>query len=635
MSRARSLSRGPSRGYDRSPIPSSGSTFKSPDTRYYDESRRHRTPDRQVLHTRNNEDPNTRRRNVSSLTPPLSSRKKSPYPMDNHSQKTPSSSMRLIDDFENQSDILSKVNTLVIDDIEDGMRNIIRNAYREQDKTISSLMEGLEEERREELESMQRQHAKDMQKMLMLLEKELTASSKSQSTKLRVAEEKLARAQTTAVKATDELERVREDACRHTSTLENDLKSALLEGKKLKDELERKREDDDKLRLRQFQELDKLTEALASKDEELKDAHKRKNEIILQKNEEIRSLKTTQEQAKYSVQERVDCVKTGEPWEVASGLTRLSDFEGPFDASNRHHVSLRQKQTPPRTIPAVSTDRWGNTMNPNHSAAKCETFGDSFAKERGRTPPRSNSAFKGMRENDARLSPIRTDTRDDLGYNRIGASFSSDIEERDAPPPPLSHGRSGSISEDISRHTPPRSSRSNSAFKGRRENEARLSPIRTDRDDLRYNRISASFSSEIEERDVLSHSGSGSISEEMFRRTPTRSSRSNSISRDRRENDERLKSSRPDIRGDMGFNRTRSPFSSDVEEREAPRLSYNGSRSISSEETNGSKPPRSTRSYGVWENDTPQLSHSRSGSGSEDMMRSRLSRKLQQKYLGK
>ena len=265
----------------------------------------------------------------------------------------------------------------------------------------SSLMNGIEEEKREELYELKRQHEKEVKKLFDMLEKELTVATERHSRKQTDLEDRLERSQ---VEAHEEMRRYKE----HALTWEDELQSLTqqLQSTKQKSQYEmRKLMDELGMSTRQTSSLENevilLSEKLAEKDqqirqlegmnskssyveEELRDEIRRRDEelrrkdrAIMLKNEEIRSLNSKAA----SAQKQVETVNiNGCKWEETSGLTLSSDFDIRKDPSEHY------RDKPPVKY-GLSPDRGRKT---SHS------------------------------------SPIRRDNRDDL-ENRRKTSHSSSI----------------------------------------------------------------------------------------------------------------------------------------------------------------------------------------------------------------
>mmetsp|Transcript_21360 Transcript_21360/g.45300 ORF Transcript_21360/g.45300 Transcript_21360/m.45300 type:complete len:469 (-) Transcript_21360:11-1417(-) len=321
----------------------------SPDSRYYDDyDRRRKFPDDDSLYrSRGRRVRNLRsfyedlvvmpRHGVESSHERLrSTSHKSPY-----LKKSRPPPQQLVEDFDDEyPDVVSRVNTHVMDDIEDGIRSIVRNAYREQDRTISSLMDGLEADRREELERLKRRHEEQMKKVVMLVENEMKLVSQTQAQKNSLLEEKLAISQESVAKARDELKKVKDDAYALVSELKRDLELALADKDKLRRELEWKAQEYERKKLIDAQEMETLRntalETAKSKnnemvrlERELSKLRKSKDEILRNKNEEIRSLRSKIEVLEASNIEEAHITKANRDWEVSSGLTQQSDFDYP------------------------------------------------------------------------------------------------------------------------------------------------------------------------------------------------------------------------------------------------------------------------------------------------------------------
>ncbi len=254
----------------------------------------------------------------------------------------------LLDDFDEEyPDVMSRVNKHVMDDIEDGIRSIVRNAYREQDRTISSLMDGLEADRRDELERLKRRHEDQMKKVLILVEKEMQLASQTQARKNSLLEEKLVISQEAAMKAREELKKVKDDAYGLMSELKSDLESALADRDELRRELEWKTQEYERKKLIDEKEMEMLRdtalETAKSKnneilrlEQELTKLRKSKDEILCRKNDEIRSLRSKIEVLEASNIEETHIAKANRDWEVSSGLTQQSDFDDPTEHETSH-----------------------------------------------------------------------------------------------------------------------------------------------------------------------------------------------------------------------------------------------------------------------------------------------------------
>jgi hypothetical protein len=199
------------------------------------------------------------------------------------------------------------------------------------------------------IQELKGQHEYEMNNLLSHLEKELSAVGKTNSQKIAVLQDRLEKSQMAAINATEELNEIKVHGNEDLRRLKDELTSSIRRSSELERTLlvlqrenSRLEETNKALKRQHNAELESKDNRIAFLESELREARGCKDEAIMHKNDEIRSLKSkmTQSNQFYTVQqETLDIIRVEKGWDEASEITQDCDFAEPSTSYKQNNLS--------------------------------------------------------------------------------------------------------------------------------------------------------------------------------------------------------------------------------------------------------------------------------------------------------